>query len=208
MFNSNQHPRQALLTAGLAFIFYFLINYFFLFSLTAPSDPLQYVGPALHPENGFPFLDRTLLWLWIRFIAIFPIPPEEVGGVATLLLSSMTLMVGTWFLAKKTNLLAASIFIFLYLMSPIITGIASYTYPMQLLVFVMLLTLVMIELADNVHIKFFIAGFLSSYLDGKPIPECGQRAATAAVYTVEKYGTTGHSFSKDLFENRWKENFS
>jgi adenosine kinase len=54
----------------------------------------------------------------------------------------------------------------------------------------------------------YIAGFLSSYLDGKPIPECGQRAATAAVYTVEKYGTTGHSFSKDLFENRWKENFS
>jgi adenosine kinase len=54
----------------------------------------------------------------------------------------------------------------------------------------------------------FIAGFLSAYLDKLSLVECGQFGATAAVYVVERYGTTGHSYSLDVFENRLKENFS
>jgi adenosine kinase len=53
----------------------------------------------------------------------------------------------------------------------------------------------------------YIAGFLAAYLDGRSVLECGQRAATAAVYAVEQYGTTTHSFSLNIFENRLKENF-
>ena len=53
----------------------------------------------------------------------------------------------------------------------------------------------------------YIAGFLSSYVENKTLVECGQRAAVAAAYVVEEYGTTGHSYSLDLFENRLKENF-
>ncbi|NMB57252.1 carbohydrate kinase family protein [Candidatus Beckwithbacteria bacterium] len=53
----------------------------------------------------------------------------------------------------------------------------------------------------------YIAGFLSAYLDQKSLIECGQTAATAAVYALEEFGTTAHSFSLNLFENRFKENF-
>ena len=143
----------------LVFLSYFSINYFFLFSLTTPSDPLQYVLPALAPENGFDFLDRVLLWLWIRFVALLPISPEYIGGIATLILSSLTLAISVWFLNKKIGVLAGAIFFFLYLFSPVITGIASYTYPMQLLTFVLLVTLIGINEATNPRNLFFIAGF-------------------------------------------------
>jgi adenosine kinase len=53
----------------------------------------------------------------------------------------------------------------------------------------------------------FIAGFLSAYLDKKILVECGQYAATAAIYALEEYGTTNHRYSLNLFENRLKENF-
>jgi adenosine kinase len=53
----------------------------------------------------------------------------------------------------------------------------------------------------------YLAGFLSAYLKGKSMVECGQWGATVATYAVESYGSTGHSFSMSLFENRLKENF-
>jgi len=36
---------------------------------------------------------------------------------------------------------------------------------------------------------------------------CGQIGSVAAVYTVEKYGTQTHTFTKKEFINRYKENF-
>ncbi len=53
----------------------------------------------------------------------------------------------------------------------------------------------------------YIAGFLAAYLDGKELVECGQYGATAAVYAIEEFGTTAHTYSLALFENRFKENF-
>jgi len=54
----------------------------------------------------------------------------------------------------------------------------------------------------------YIAGFLAAYLNGKSLVECGQWAATGAVYPVENYGTTAHDFTYELFQQRLKENFS
>ncbi len=53
----------------------------------------------------------------------------------------------------------------------------------------------------------YIAGFLSGYLYGKSLVESAQMGATVAAYAVESFGTTAHSFSKVMFENRLRENF-
>src|SRR3989344_3125665 len=44
------------------------------------------------------------------------------------------------------------------------------------------------------------AGFLAGYLKGLDLKECGQMGSVAACYSVEKYGTTTHSFTLDKFQ--------
>ena len=51
------------------------------------------------------------------------------------------------------------------------------------------------------------AGFLAGYLNNLPIEVCGRMGSIAAVYTVEKYGTTTHRFTKSEFAVRYKHNF-
>lgn len=51
------------------------------------------------------------------------------------------------------------------------------------------------------------AGFLAGFLRGLPLKTCGKMGSIAAVYTVEKYGTTTHKFTVKEFKNRYQENF-
>ena len=51
------------------------------------------------------------------------------------------------------------------------------------------------------------AGFLTGYLRGLALDVCGKMGAVAAVYTVEKYGTTTHKFTRTEFRVRYKRNF-
>lgn len=51
------------------------------------------------------------------------------------------------------------------------------------------------------------AGFLAGYLKGWDLKTCGQMGSVTAAYTVEKYGTTTHRFTKKQFCDRYKENF-
>jgi adenosine kinase len=51
------------------------------------------------------------------------------------------------------------------------------------------------------------AGFIAGYLRGYDLAVCGQMGSTAAVYTVEKYGTQTHIFTKKEFRDRYKANF-
>lgn len=53
----------------------------------------------------------------------------------------------------------------------------------------------------------FRAGFIAGYLRGFDLVTCGQMGSVAAVYTVEAYGTQTHSFSRQEFVKRYKENF-
>ncbi|MBI5357107.1 carbohydrate kinase family protein [Candidatus Collierbacteria bacterium] len=50
-------------------------------------------------------------------------------------------------------------------------------------------------------------GFLAGYLRGFDLKICGQMGAVAAAYTVEKYGTVTHTFSKNDFIKRYKQNY-
>jgi adenosine kinase len=52
------------------------------------------------------------------------------------------------------------------------------------------------------------AGFLAGYLRGFDLKTCGQMGSVTSCYTIEKYGTTNHSFTIDEFKTRYKENFS
>lgn len=53
----------------------------------------------------------------------------------------------------------------------------------------------------------FRGGFLAGYLKGEDLQVAGQMGAVAAVYTVEKYGTVTHHFTKDEFIKRYQENY-
>lgn len=150
---------DALIWSFLCAVLFFTYNYLYLFSLTAPSDPLQYVKPSLNPEFGFPYLDRVILWLWIRLISVMPLNPEEIGGVATLLASSLTLFLVSWFLARRFNLITSALFVGFYVMSPTVLGIASYTYPMQILTLVLALTLILMSVAPTFNMSLLIGGF-------------------------------------------------
>lgn len=50
-------------------------------------------------------------------------------------------------------------------------------------------------------------GFLAGYLRGFDLAVCGRMGSVAAVYTVEKYGTVTHHYTKEEFVNRYKENY-
>ncbi|UGA54993.1 hypothetical protein [Vibrio sp. VB16] len=138
--------------------FYFLINYSHLFSLTASSDPLQYVEPALHPIDGFPYTDRVLLWLWIRVISVLPISVGQIGGIATLLLSTLTLALVTAYLYKKWGVISGILFTILYISSPTILGVASYTYPMHMLTIAIVLSIIILDGVNGSAKKIFISG--------------------------------------------------
>ncbi len=51
------------------------------------------------------------------------------------------------------------------------------------------------------------AGFVAGYLRGYDLAVCGRMGSVAAVYTVEKYGTQTHHFTKKEFIKRYYENF-
>ena len=51
------------------------------------------------------------------------------------------------------------------------------------------------------------AGFLAGYLRDFDLAVCGQMGSVAAAYTVEKYGTQTHDFTKKEFIARYKENY-
>lgn len=49
------------------------------------------------------------------------------------------------------------------------------------------------------------AGFIAGFLKGMSLDVCGRMGSVAAAYTVEKFGTTTHMFTKKEFERRYKE---
>lgn len=51
------------------------------------------------------------------------------------------------------------------------------------------------------------AGFVAGYLRGFDLLVCGQMGSVAATYTVEKYGTVTHYFTKKEFEKRYYDNY-
>ena len=51
------------------------------------------------------------------------------------------------------------------------------------------------------------AGFLAGYMQNLSLQICGQMGSIASCFAIEKYGTTSHTFSKEEFDSRYKENF-
>lgn len=53
----------------------------------------------------------------------------------------------------------------------------------------------------------FRSGFMAGFMRELPLSVCGRMGSIAAAYTVEKYGTTTHTFTIGKFIKRYKENF-
>ena len=51
------------------------------------------------------------------------------------------------------------------------------------------------------------AGFMAGFLKEKDLKVCGQMGSLTACYTVEKYGTTTHHFTKEEFKERYIKNY-
>lgn len=51
------------------------------------------------------------------------------------------------------------------------------------------------------------AGFLAGYIKVRNLDVCGQMGSVAAAYTVEKYGTQTHKFTRKEFEVRYRNEF-
>lgn len=51
------------------------------------------------------------------------------------------------------------------------------------------------------------AGFMAGFMRRFDLKTCGQMGSVAAAYTVEKFGTTTHTFTLPEFERRYKENY-
>lgn len=143
--NATVSSKVALLMAFIATSLFSLISWQWAFVLTPPSDPLQYVAPALRAEGGFPYIDRIVLWLWIRIVATLPVPVEMVGGISTLIVSSATLFIVSWWLTIQFRPLAGAIFGVLYIASPMVLGISTYTFPMQPMTLVLVVTVILMD---------------------------------------------------------------
>jgi adenosine kinase len=52
------------------------------------------------------------------------------------------------------------------------------------------------------------SGFVTGLMHHLPIPVCGRMGSVAAAYTVEKYGTTTHTYTIKEFCTRFRDNFS
>ncbi|KKR34221.1 MAG: Adenosine kinase [Candidatus Gottesmanbacteria bacterium GW2011_GWC2_39_8] len=53
----------------------------------------------------------------------------------------------------------------------------------------------------------FRGGFMAGFMRNFSLPVCARMGAVAAVYTVEKYGTTTHKYTIEDFCRRYKENY-
>lgn len=54
----------------------------------------------------------------------------------------------------------------------------------------------------------YLGGFLAGLVKGLDLKTCGQIGGLCAVYTIEKYGTQTHWFTKNEFAKRYKENYN
>ena len=143
------------------FLTFLFVGIFYSFDLiikVTPSDPLQYVGPAIYPQDGFPFLDRISLWYFIRFIALFGVSNEYLGGVATLTQASILLFIIFFWLSKRFDILTGFVFFFIFLLNEYWLILATYTYPIQLLTLITIGSVLLVDLTKSEKIKYIILG--------------------------------------------------
>lgn len=127
------------------------------FILTTPSDPLQYVEPAINPSLTFEFVDRIFLWILLKFFSGFITSTHLITGITHLFITSLTLFICTLWLGKNYGRLSSSVFTFLYVLSPVVFGISTYTYPTQLLALIIVVTLIILVNRNDIS-RFRYAG--------------------------------------------------
>ncbi len=150
--------------ATLATSLYIALTMEFAYVLTHAGDPIQYVAPALFPEHGFKYLDRLVVWLWLRLVNfLLPLDPEHIGPVATLIATSLILFASSWWLSKRYGILAGAIFGFMFLVAPVTLALATYTYPTQFMTLGIVVTLVWRDCVKN-DLKSMVGGLGATFV--------------------------------------------
>lgn len=149
-------------------LFIFAIGWRFYWLSTPPSDPLEYVGPALEGSTiGFwPWLDRINLASALRlFTLATPIDSMHIGPAFGLTVTLLTLFVSGAFLYYRIGFIAALIFFILALSSNYIYFFMTQVFAEPLLVLLSALSA-------------FAMGLFEIRNDRKWVYVCGFFAAT------------------------------
>ena len=157
----------------LFFLFLFLALYVwnishYFWTLPAPSDPLQYLGPMVWKSTYayWPWLDRLTLAIGLRVFSIF-IPTTYLAGPAYIgFINILTILISCIWVYRGQGFLAAVLICIFFNTSFFLLGFATYIYPAQTEAFFALLAFIVFFADENSRIyrkRFMLAGIFSAF---------------------------------------------
>lgn len=113
-------------------ILYFLIAIIFGLNGINPSDPLEYIIPAVNNSEVFPYLDRLTLGVIIKLTAIFFENPATLSWLVPASISSILFAIASIIICKESSIKNSYGFLLLNIVSPFSIATFSYLYPSTL----------------------------------------------------------------------------
>lgn len=163
--------RLKILELSVLFLFLALyvwnISHYF-WTLPAPSDPLQYLGPMVWKSTYayWSWLDRLSLAIGLRIFNIF-VPTTYLAGPAYIgFINTLTMLIACRWLYKRQGFLAAVLICVFFNTSLFLLGFATYIYPIQTEAFYALLAFIAFFADEHSRIyrkRFIFAGIFSAF---------------------------------------------
>jgi hypothetical protein len=159
------------------FFIFNLIDKFW--ALAGPSDPLQYVGPAvwtttsfndLWPLAGNPinwaWIDRVMVLLGLRLIAAISPKPEWIGPIYIAFINTSIVILCIIWSYRRAGFIASLLCGILLTSSYMILSYGTYVYADQTVAFYLLLAFICYfsrTTVCGINQRVFIAGFFSAF---------------------------------------------
>jgi len=141
-------------------------NYFW--TLPAPSDPLQYLGPMVWKSTYayWPWLDRISLAIGLRLFSML-IPTTYLAGPIYIgFINTLIIIISCFWLYRKQGFLAAVLICILFNTSFFLLGFATYIYPVQTEAFFALIAFILFFAEGNTRIyrnRIIYAGIFCAF---------------------------------------------
>ena len=121
---------------------YYIAQYFW--TLPAPSDPLQYVGPSIWEitDEYFPWIDRVMVAIGIDLFS-FLFSQPYAGMIYIAVVNCLIIILGMFWLYKKGGFMASLFSGILFISSYFLLGYSTYIYADQTLTLFSLLAFVL-----------------------------------------------------------------
>jgi len=172
---------------------YGVVHYFY--TLPAPSDPLQYISPAVWKTTYayWPWLDRITLAIGLRLCAILLTKKYLVGMLYIGIINIATLIVGMIWCYKLSGKWAALFFAIFFNTSYLILGLSSTVFPNQTVAFFALISLIFFMKSEELFwdTKFLLlSGIFSAFACYSKGTACGA-VIFLLVYLLAKRNING-----------------